>query len=108
HAGARLNMLDQILRRIFEDTGWIAVSIPNDESAGHILRVFVNAGKLHRERIGQAHMPIGTIHKDGIVRSHVVNQLMRGELSGSPSLVVPIAIQDPFAFGPAACESSDS
>ncbi len=100
-------MLDQSLRRIFEDAGWIAVSIPNDESTWHVLRVLINAGKLHRERVGQAHVPIRTIHKDGIVRCHIVNQLMRGELSGSPALVVPIAIQDPFAFRPASCEFSD-
>src|SRR5580658_1696867 len=69
--------------------------------------VFLSTPELHGQRVRQTHVPIGTIHEDRIVGRDIIDQLMRRQSCRSPPLVVPVAVQNPFALGTAAREIGD-
>src|SRR2546428_13846463 len=53
-------------------------------------------------------MAVGAVDENGMVRSYVIDQLMSRQIGGSPFLVIPIAVEDPFAFWKCACEVSNA
>ena len=83
--------------RIFEHAGRIAVRIAHNHAAGHILRIAIDAGKLHGQRVRQSHMAIEPHDKNRILGCHVIDQLMGWEHGGCPAFVIPYTGKDPCA-----------
>src|SRR5580700_9323778 len=105
--GLGQSMFNQTLSRVLEYACRVSIRVAHDDATGNVLCVLVDSSELHGQRVRQTHVPIGTIHEDRIVRRDVIDQLMRRQSCRSPTLVVPVAVQNPFALGAAAHETGD-
>ena len=58
--------------------------------------------------VGQSHVAVEAVDKNRIIGRYRIDELMAGQLSGFPVLMVPVAAENPFAFGAAPRESCDT
>ncbi len=94
----RNDFANVLLRRVFEDSGGIALRVAHDDAAGDIRRLGRDSGELHGQGVGQRHVSIMTVDENRRVRTDGVECVFRGELGRSPQSFIPIASQYPFPF----------
>ncbi len=86
------------LRRVLQDPGRISLHVAHDDAARRVRRRRSDAGQAERDRVGQRHVLVVAGDEDGRVRRHAVHQRAGRERRAGPTLLVPVAPEDPLAL----------
>ena len=88
--------LDQVHRRILQDSGRVAILVAHDHAAGHVGRVAVDPGQFQRQRIERQHVQVQPLHRDRGIGRHRVHPAAIGQFA-APQFSVPTAALQPLA-----------
>ena len=88
-------VVDQILRVVDEDAGWISLRVAHDAAAGGIGRRLGDAGKLHGFRIGENRVAVEARKRNRPVRDRSAERLVRRERFSGPQVLIPAVAENP-------------